>query len=243
MGPNVVFQKPKIAPSLLSADFGRLAEEVRALEKAGADWIHLDVMDGHFVPNLTMGPQVVAAVRKVTRLPLDAHLMVAHPDSCLEPFVAAGADFLTVHAETCPHLHRTVHAIRELGVRPGVVLNPSTPLTALDHILEEVDLVLLMTVNPGFGGQTFISSMLPKIASLRRTLDSRGLTVELEVDGGLHVDNIRQAAVAGATVYVSGSGILGSSDYAGTIRQMREQIAQGRALGGWDEADRPSTLG
>jgi len=216
----------KIAPSILSADFGRLAEEVRLLEEAGADWIHVDVMDGHFVPNITIGPQVVEALRRATALPLDVHLMIQYPDAYAEAFVQAGADFLTVHAETCPHLHRTLHSIRALGARPGVALNPSTPLSALEFIASEADLILVMTVNPGFGGQSFIPTMLPKIASLRRLLDRRRIPAELQVDGGICLDNIAEAAKAGATVFVSGSGILKAGDYRQTISEMRKRFRQ-----------------
>jgi len=235
--------KAKIAPSLLSADFARLAEEIKELEKAGADWLHLDVMDGHFVPNITFGPIVVEAVRKCTSLPLDVHLMVSKPDLYLEAFARAGSTFLSVHVETCPHLHRTIETIRKLGAKPGVVLNPSTPLVCLEHVLDEVDLVLLMTVDPGFGGQSFIPSMLSKISSLRRILDERSARAELSVDGGVHVGNIREVAKAGATVFVAGSGILGTDDYASTMEQMRKEILIAQGRGGRDETERASTLG
>jgi ribulose-phosphate 3-epimerase len=225
----------KIAPSILSADFLRLADEIHLLEKAGADWIHLDVMDGHFVPNITIGPHVVASLRKVTSLPFDVHLMIQEPDRYIGAFVEAGANVVTVHAEICPHLHRTVHAIRALGARPGVVLNPSTSLTVLDYILEDVDLVLLMTVNPGFGGQTLIPTVIPKIAALRRTIDERGLDLDVEADGGINLENIHEVATAGANVFVSGSGIVGTKDYAATISQMREKINAAKVSGGLDE--------
>ncbi len=233
----------KIVPSILSADFSRLAEETSHLERAGADWIHLDVMDGHFVPNITFGPQLVASVRNATGLPLDVHLMIEHPERYLEAFVGAGADLVSVHVEACPHLHRTVQAIRSLGARPGVVLNPSTPLSTLEHILEDVDLVLLMTVNPGFGGQAFISAMIPKVEALRRTLDERRLRVELEVDGGITLENVQDVAKAGATAFVSGSGILGNPDYASVISRMREQIRRARPDKDHDEKKRLSTAG
>lgn len=218
----------KIAPSILSADFSRLAEEIHLLEKAGADWLHLDVMDGHFVPNITIGPRVVASVRKITSLTLDVHLMIEEPDRYIADFIEAGADVVTVHAETCPHLHRTIHGVRSLGGMPGVVLNPATPLSALDYVLEDVDVVLLMTVNPGFGGQPFIPNMIQKIASLRKRVDEGGLPVELEVDGGIKVENIHMVAEAGATVFVSGSGILETDDYASTIKRMREESQKGQ---------------
>lgn len=243
MSPKDPPKRFKIAPSVLSADFGRLAEEARALELAGADWIHLDVMDGHFVPNITFGPQAVEALRAATSLPLDAHLMVADPDRFLGQFISAGADVVTVHVETCPHLHRTLRTIRELGARPGVVLNPCTSLASLDYVLEHVDLVLLMTVNPGFGGQSFIQTMIPKIKALRRLLDERGCSAELEVDGGIHLGNIREVAEAGATVFVSGSAILGSEDYGLTIRRMREEIQRATGSGGWDAADGTASAG
>ncbi|MEJ5376712.1 MAG: ribulose-phosphate 3-epimerase [bacterium] len=239
--PELAFDSFKIAPSLLSADFGRLAEEVLALERAGADWIHLDVMDGNFVPNITFGPRAVEAVRSVTRLPLDAHLMVENPDRHLKAFISAGADLVTVHVETCPHLHRTLQSIRDLGARPGVVLNPSTPLSSLEYILEEVELVMIMTVNPGFGGQSFIQAMIPKIRALRRMMDERDCRAELEVDGGVHIGNVREVARAGATVFVSGSGILDTKDYAQAIGRMREEIRLAKAAGGWNAADRGSS--
>jgi ribulose-phosphate 3-epimerase len=200
----------KIAPSILSADFARLGEGVAQAEAAGADWIHVDVMDGHFVPNLTIGPPVVAAVRRATELPLDVHLMIDAPDRYLQQFGDAGADILTVHQEACPHLHRTVERIRELGMRPGVSINPATPLAAVEEILPYVDLVLLMTVNPGFGGQRFIPTSTEKIRRLRRALDERHLWgVELEVDGGISPRTAGEVAEAGASVLVAGAAVFG----------------------------------
>ncbi|WP_305042947.1 ribulose-phosphate 3-epimerase [Geoalkalibacter sp.] len=219
----------KIAPSILSADFARLGEEVRALEAAGADYVHVDVMDGHFVPNLTIGPPVVAALRQVTRLPLDVHLMIANPDAYIPEFAKAGADILTVHQEASTHLHRTVQLIRGLGKKAGVSLNPATPVATLDVILDELDLVLVMSVNPGFGGQSFIPSALDKIAALRREIDRRGLATELEVDGGVKADNIAAVAAAGARVFVAGSAVFGSGDYAATIAALRRNATSPRA--------------
>jgi len=213
----------KIAPSILSADFARLGEEVRAVSRGGADYIHVDVMDGHFVPNLTIGPLVVEAVRRTTDLPLDVHLMIAAPDRYIADFAKAGADIITVHQEAVPHLHRTVQLIKSLGKRAGVSLNPATPIQSLDVILPDLDLVLVMTVNPGFGGQSFISSGLDKIAALRHEIDRRGLNVELEVDGGVKTENIGQIAAAGAEVFVAGSAVFGSADYAATILELRRR--------------------
>jgi ribulose-phosphate 3-epimerase len=209
----------KIAPSILSADFGRLAEEVAAI--ASADYVHVDVMDGHFVPNLTIGPVVVAAVRRATRLPLDVHLMIEDAERWVGAYAHAGADLIGVHVEACPHLHRTLHQIRELGKRPCVVLNPATPLEAIEWVLGDVDQVLIMSVNPGFGGQQFISSALDKIRLLREMIRARDLAVDIEVDGGVKLDNIAAVVEAGADVVVSGSGIFGTKDYAATIAAMR----------------------
>lgn len=214
----------KIAPSILSADFTRLAEEIRAVEDAGADYIHIDVMDGHFVPNITVGPFIVDAVRKATRLPLDVHLMIEFPDRFIPDFAKAGGDIITVHVESCPHLHRTIQHIKEYGIRAGVSLNPTTPLSTLEHILGEVDLVLVMTVNPGFSGQEFIKSSIKKVERLRKMLDEVGSLAELEVDGGIKVGNIGGLAKAGADVFVAGSAIFGSKDYKKTIRAMRKEI-------------------
>jgi ribulose-phosphate 3-epimerase len=209
----------KIAPSILSADFGRLAEEVAAI--ASADYVHVDVMDGHFVPNLTIGPVVVAAVRRATRLPLDVHLMIEDAERWVGAYAHAGADLIGVHVEACPHLHRTLHQIRELGKRPCVVLNPATPLEAIEWVLGDVDQVLIMSVNPGFGGQQFIPSALDKIRLLRAMIRERGLAVDIEVDGGVKLDNVAAVVEAGANVIVSGSGIFGTKDYAATIAAMR----------------------
>ena len=214
----------KLAPSILSADFTRLGDEIRAVEEAGADYIHIDVMDGHFVPNITIGPLVVEAIKNVTNLPLDVHLMISNPDRYIKDFIKAGSKLLSVHAETCPHLQRTVNQIRELGVKPAVVLNPSTSLSMLEYILEEVDMVLLMTVNPGFGGQKFIPSMIPKIKKLRKLIDEKHLSVELEVDGGINLDNINQVAKAGADVIVAGSAVFKSADCKETVRLMKKKI-------------------
>ena len=211
----------KIAPSILSADFTRLGDEIRALETAGADYVHVDVMDGHFVPNITIGPLVVEACRRVTVLPLDVHLMIENPDRYIPDFAAAGADIIVVHAEAATHLHRTVQLIRSLGKRAGVSLNPATPLNVLDYVLNDLDLVLLMTVNPGFGGQSFIEACLPKIRTLRAMLDRCGSEAELEVDGGVKISNIAAISHAGADVFVAGSAVFGSSDYAATIAGMK----------------------
>ena len=212
----------KIAPSILSADFSRLGDEIRAIERGGADYVHIDVMDGHFVPNITIGPLVVDAVRRVTDLPLDVHLMIENPDRYIPDFVKAGADIVTVHQEAVPHLHRTVQLIHSLGKRAGVSINPATPVSTLDVILEELDLVLIMSVNPGFGGQGFIPACLPKIEELRSQIDRRGLAVELEVDGGVKTDNIGLIAGAGADVFVAGSAVFGEADYAATIARLKE---------------------
>jgi ribulose-phosphate 3-epimerase len=213
-----------IAPSLLSADFGRLAEEVRAIEKAGGDLLHVDVMDGRFVPNITIGPLVVAAMKKFAAIPLDVHLMIVEPERYIDSFAEAGADIITVHAEATPHLQRAVARIRELGRKAGVALNPSTPLSAVEWVLHDVDMVLIMSVNPGFGGQSFLPASLGKIELLRSQLLRAKLDVDIQVDGGIKVDNIGEVAAAGANVLVSGSGIFGTPDYRGTIGRMRENI-------------------
>jgi len=211
----------KIAPSILSADFSRLGEEIRALEVAGADYVHIDVMDGHFVPNITIGPLLVEAARRVTTLPLDVHLMIENPDRYIPDFSAAGADIIVVHAEASHHLHRTLQLIKSLGKQAGVSLNPATPLNVLEYVLDDLNLVLLMTVNPGFGGQSFIEACLPKIHALRAMLDRRGSEAELEVDGGVKVSNIARISHAGADVFVAGSAVFGSDDYAATIAEMK----------------------
>jgi ribulose-phosphate 3-epimerase len=216
---------PRIAPSILSADFARLGEELRAVEEAGADWIHVDVMDGHFVPNMTIGPVVVQAVKRSTHLPLDVHLMIEHPERYIEDFVRAGAATVGVQVETCPHLHRTVGQIHDAGARASVVMNPATPASAVEVVLPDVDQVLVMTVNPGFGGQKFIETMLPKIAVLRRWIDERGLDVALEVDGGIAAETIGRAAQAGAEVFVAGTAVFGARDYAEAIATLRRAAA------------------
>lgn len=211
----------RIAPSILSADFARLAEEVKRVEEAGADLLHIDVMDGHFVPNLTVGPPIVEALRKVTKLPLDVHLMMTNPDSLLAEFAGAGADYLTVHVEACSHLHRTIQAVKERGVKAGVTLNPATPLSTLEEIVREVDLVLVMSVNPGFGGQRFIPSVLDKIRRARQLIDRAGARAALEVDGGVKIDNAAEIIAAGADILVAGSAIFTSREYGATIAALR----------------------
>ena len=213
-----------IAPSLLSADFGRLADEIRAAEAAEADLLHVDVMDGRFVPNITIGPPVVAAIRKCATVPLDVHLMIVEPEKYLEAFADAGADIITIHAEATPHLQRAVARIRELGKKPGVALNPSTPLSAVEWVLHDVDMVLIMSVNPGFGGQAFLPTSLGKIELLRSQLVRARLDVDIQVDGGIKADNVGEVVTAGANVIVSGSGIFGTPDYRATITQMRRHI-------------------
>lgn len=212
---------PLIAPSILSADFTQLGNEIQAVASAGADWIHIDVMDGHFVPNITMGPLVVEAVRRTTDLPLDVHLMIAEPDRYIAAFAAAGADYISVQVETCPHLHRTIHLIKEAGAKAGAVLNPATALSALDWMLDDLDLVLVMSVNPGFGGQNFIPSSLDKIRRLRERIDQERLNTMVQVDGGINSRTAAKVVEAGAHVLVAGSAIFGSNDYTEAITRLK----------------------
>lgn len=211
----------KIAPSILSADFARLGEEVKDVENGGADYIHVDVMDGHFVPNITIGPLIVEAIRPVTALPLDVHLMVSNPDQYIEAFAKAGADIITVHAEACPHLHRTIQLIRSFGVKAGVVLNPSTPADVLQYVIRDIDMVLLMTVNPGFGGQSFIEAVVPKIRRVREMIVEAGVVVDIEVDGGVNAETAKICAEAGANVLVAGSAIYNEKDRGAAIQAIR----------------------
>lgn len=216
-----------IAPSILSADFSKLGQEIVEVEHGGADWIHVDVMDGHFVPNLTLGPLIVEAVRPHTKLPLDVHLMIENPDQYIPAFAKAGADWITVHVEACRHLHRTLHLIKEHGVKAGVVLNPATPLVTIEHVLGDLDMVLLMTVNPGFGGQSFIPSVVPKIKALRTKLMERGLEdVHIEVDGGIQEQTAPLVVEAGADVLVAGSAVFGKEDRAGAIQRIKSAARQ-----------------
>ena len=215
-----------ISPSILSADFSRLGEDVKAVDEAGADWIHVDVMDGRFVPNITIGPLIVEALRPVTKKPLDVHLMILQPENYVEDFAKAGADIISVQVEACPHLHRNLAQIKDLGKMAGAVLNPSTPLDTLEYCLELCDLVLIMSVNPGFGGQSFIDSALRKIADVRQRIDACGKDIRLEVDGGIKTENIARVAAAGADTFVAGSAIFSQPDYAGVIRDMRQALAK-----------------
>jgi ribulose-phosphate 3-epimerase len=216
----------KIAASILSADFSRLGQEIKAVEKAGVDVIHVDVMDGHFVPNITIGPVVVEGLRKITTLPLDTHLMVEKPDQYIEAFAQAGSAWITIHAEVCPRPLRTINKIRELGVRPGIVLNPRTSLKPLYPLLEEIDLVLLMSVNPGFGGQTFIPATLKKIERLKKMVHKNGYPLEIEVDGGIKISNIQEVARAGADIFVLGTGIFKTKDYGETVEKLKQAIRE-----------------
>jgi ribulose-phosphate 3-epimerase len=211
----------KIAPSILSADFSKLGEEIKDVERGGADYIHVDVMDGHFVPNITIGPLIVEAIRPITKLPLDVHLMIDNPDQYIEAFANAGADYLTVHVEACKHLHRTIHYIKSFGVKAGVVLNPATPVQTIEHVIEDIDMVLLMTVNPGFGGQKFIEQVLPKIRQVKELVDKKGLSVEIEVDGGVNEETARKCVEAGANVLVAGSAIYNERDRRKAIEKIR----------------------
>lgn len=211
----------KIAPSLLSANFAYLADEIKKVEAAGADLLHLDIMDGHFVPNLTFGPPVIAALRQVTKLPFDVHLMVTNPQELIEPFVKAGADILTVHAETAPHMHRLIQTIKASGVRAAVSLNPATSLTTIEEVLGDLDMVLIMSVNPGFGGQQFIPESINKIKRLRQLIESRNLKVDIEVDGGINKSTARTVVDAGATILVAGSAVYGAPDVTKAIQELR----------------------
>ena len=214
----------KLSASILSADFGRLAEQVKEAERAGVDWIHVDVMDGHFVPNITIGPAVTRAIRQTTKLPLDVHLMISNPERYLEQFVAAGADWLGIHVEATVHLEGLIQNIKELGAKAAVTLNPHTPLSCLEYVLKEVDMVLLMTVNPGFSGQKFIRGVLPKIRRLRQLIDEQELDVLIEVDGGVQLDTIDDLVAAGADVLVSGSGIFNDRPLAENVRKLKERM-------------------
>ena len=216
-----------IAPSILSADFTILGDEIRSVEAAGADWIHIDVMDGHFVPNITMGPFIVEAVKKVTELPLDVHLMIDNPDQYIPEFAAAGADLIAVHVETCPHLNRTVDLIKCSDCRAGVVLNPATPLSAVEWVLEYVDFVLLMSVNPGFGGQSFIENTLERIRGLKQMILEKSLACLIQVDGGVNEKTIYDVSKAGADVFVAGSAIFGTGDYKKTIQSLKDKMYKG----------------
>ncbi len=213
-----------IAPSILSADFTMLGQEIRDVAAAGADWIHIDVMDGHFVPNITMGPFIVEAVKKVTQLPLDVHLMIQQPDRYIPEFAKAGADLISVHVETCPHLHRTIDLIKSSGCRPGVVLNPATALSTIEWVLADIDFVLLMSVNPGFGGQSFISSSIEKTRQLKGMITEKNPAALIQVDGGVNEKTIYTISEAGADVFVAGSAIFGTDDYQKTIQTLKDQL-------------------
>lgn len=213
--------KKLVAPSILSADFTRLGDEIKAVDNGGADWIHIDVMDGQFVPNISYGPIIVEAAKKVTKLPLDVHLMIVTPDSRIPDFVKAGADLVSVHAEACPHLNRTLQLIKESGVKAGVALNPATSLSTIEWSLDYLDFVLIMSVNPGFGGQKFIKSSIQKIASLKKMIDERGLDIKIQVDGGVNRSTINEISSAGADVFVAGSAVFGTANYAETITELK----------------------
>ncbi len=215
-----------IAPSILSADFSKLGDEIQSVEKAGADWIHVDVMDGHFVPNITIGPLIVEAARRVTSLPLDVHLMIEHPEKYIEDFAKAGANLISVQVEACIHLNRTVQMIKALGLRAGAVLNPATPLSTLEWVLEDVDFVMIMSVNPGFGGQKFIPNSIDKIRALRKMIEDKGLSALIEIDGGVNENTIKNVSDAGADVFVAGSAIFKSPDYKKTIATFRKLIGE-----------------
>ena len=211
----------KIAPSILSADFSKLGEEIKDVERGGADYIHVDLMDGHFVPNITIGPLIVDSIRPITKLPLDVHLMIENPDQYIEDFAKAGADYITVHVEACRHLHRTIHLIKSLGVKAGVVLNPATPVQLIEPIIEDLDMVLLMSVNPGFGGQKFILSVLSKIKQVKEMSEQKGLNLEIEVDGGVNEETALLCVEAGATVLVAGSAVFNQSDRRDAISRLK----------------------
>ncbi|KOS69515.1 ribulose-phosphate 3-epimerase [Lysinibacillus contaminans] len=216
----------KIAPSILAANFAKLGEEVKEVEQAGAKLIHIDVMDGHFVPNISFGAIVLDAIRPLTDLPLDVHLMIENPDQYIEQFAKAGADYITVHVEACRHLHRTIQLIRSYGVKPGVVLNPHTPIESIQHVLEDIDMVLFMTVNPGFGGQKFIHSVIPKVEALSTIIKERGLNIDIEIDGGINAETIVPCAKAGATIFVAGSAIYSKEDRTVALQEI---LAAGEA--------------
>lgn len=217
----------KVAPSILSADFSKLGEEIKDVERGGADYIHIDVMDGHFVPNITIGPLIVEAIRPVTELPLDVHLMIENPDQYIEAFAKAGADYITVHVEACRHLHRTIQLIKSYGVKAGVVLNPATPVNMIQDIIHDIDMVLLMTVNPGFGGQKFIHSVLPKISEVKEMIAARGLEIEIEVDGGVNEETAKLCIEAGANVLVAGSAVYNTEDRAKAITAIKGVVELG----------------
>lgn len=216
----------KLAPSILSADFARLLEDVKKVENAGCEYLHIDVMDGHFVPNITLGPGIVRSLRKDVNMVFDAHLMIENPDLYIKDFVDAGCDLIVVHQETCTHLHRTIQNIKSYGIKAGVALNPATPIESIKHVLSEVDMVLIMTVNPGFGGQSFIEGMIPKIEELKELIDSRGLSVDIQVDGGIKPSNVDKVVKVGANIIVAGSAIFNSEDIPTTVKLFRENASK-----------------